>query len=66
MKTIAQQCLEAEDPYLESSARQAYKGQPSAFVKVFHFHDGSYLPFKVTYTPADAGRSLPCPPQNGI
>lgn len=58
--TIAQQCLESADPYQSSVKHAAYKGMPSPDRKVFHFEDGSYLAFQVTYQPAEAGRSFPC------
>lgn len=60
MQSIAQRCQDSPDPYESAVKHAAYKGMPSAFVKVFHFEDGSYLSFNVTYTPAQAGRSLPC------
>lgn len=62
----AQQALESSDAYEFATTHAAYKGQPSPMVKIFHFEDGSYLTFNVIYTPAEAGRTLPCPPKNGI
>lgn len=64
--TMAQQALESRDAFEYATMHAAYKGQPSPFVKVFHFEDGSYLSFAITYTAIDAGRSLPCPPKNTI
>lgn len=64
--SIAQQCLESRDAYEASVMHAAYKGMPSPNKKVFHFEDGSYLEFDITYTPANAGRSLPCPALNEI
>lgn len=57
--SIAQQALESRDAYEFAVMHAAYKGMPSPMVKVFHFEDGSYLSFNITYTVADAGRSLP-------
>lgn len=64
--TIAQQALESRDAYEFAVMYAAYKGMPSPMIKVFHFEDGSYLSFNVTYTPAEAGRTFPCAPTNWI
>lgn len=64
--TIAQKCLESSDAYEYAVMHCAYKGQPSPMLKVFHFEDGSYLSFKVSYAPHEAGRTFPCQPQNTI
>lgn len=64
--TIAQQCLESESPYDNAVLYSVYRGMPNPSLKVFHFEDGSYLSFAITYTAIDAGRSLPCPPRNTI
>lgn len=64
--SIAQKALESRDAYEFSVMYAAYKGAPSPMLKVFHFEDGSYLSFNVTYTPAEAGRTFPCAPQNTI
>lgn len=64
--SIAQKALESRDAYEFAVMHAAYKGMPSPMVKVFHFEDGSYLSFTVTYTPAEAGRTFPCAPQNTI
>lgn len=64
--SIAQKALESRDAYEFCVMYAAYKGMPSPMVKVFHFEDGSYLSFKVSYTPAEAGRTFPCAPQNTI
>lgn len=65
MKSIAQQCLEAETPYDTAYDLKIYYRQ-SATQRTFHFEDGSFLAFNVTYTPAEAGRTFPCQPQNTI
>lgn len=64
--SIAQKALESRDAYEFCVMYAVYKGIPSPMVKVFHFEDGSYLSFNVTYTPAEAGRTFPCAPQNTI
>lgn len=58
-ETIAEQCMRSDDPYGCAVRQQGYKGMPDAYTKRFHFEDNSYLDFKVTYTPAGAGRTLP-------
>ena len=55
-KSIAQLCLEADDPLEEARKQEGYKGRPTHDVLRFHFEDSSYLDFKITYTPASAGR----------
>lgn len=64
--SMAQQALESRDAYEFAVMHAAYKGMPSPMVKIFHFEDGSYLSFEVSYTPREAGRTLPCPQQNTI
>ena len=66
MKSIAQRCLESEAPYDQAVMHSVYRGMPNPGLKVFHFEDGSYLEFKITYMPSNAGRSIPCPPRNTI
>lgn len=56
--SIAQKCLEADDPYREAVKYQGYKGMPDPFTKRFHFEDNSYLEFQVSYAPVCAGRTM--------
>ncbi len=60
MKSTAKLCEESPNPYEAAVKQAAYKGMPSPHLKVFHFEDGSYLSFNVTYKPAESGRSFPC------
>lgn len=56
IRSIAQQCLEAEDPLAKARAQQGYKGHPQKDVLRFHFEDNSCLDFQVSYQPISAGR----------
>lgn len=55
-KSIAQQCLEAEDSLSTARGKQGYMGHPQKDVLRFHFEDNSCLDFQMTYTPIAAGR----------
>lgn len=55
-RSIAQQCLEADDPLAKARAHAGYMGHPSKDVLRFHFEDNSCLDFQMTYTPIAAGR----------
>ena len=55
-KSIAQQCLEADDPLAKSRAMSGYMGHPRADVLRFHFEDNTFLDFQMHYTPIRAGR----------
>lgn len=66
MKTIAEQCRASADPMSEAVRCQPYKGQPDPFRKIFHFEDGSYLSFRVSYEAVETGVSFPCPQPNPI
>lgn len=55
-KSIAQQCLEADDPLSTARGKQGYMGHPSKDVLRFHFEDNSYVDFEMSYTPIAAGR----------
>ncbi|MNQ43876.1 hypothetical protein D3C85_576160 [compost metagenome] len=57
MLSEAQICLQADDPY-EQCLKRFIRREADHYRKVFHFADGSFLTFTVTYTPADAGRSF--------
>ncbi|HXD09505.1 MAG TPA: hypothetical protein VN653_05540 [Anaerolineales bacterium] len=54
--SIAQQCLESDDPLAKARSRTGYKGHPQKDVLRFHFEDNSCLDFQMTYTPIAAGR----------
>lgn len=55
-KSVAQKCLEADDPLAKARAHTGYMGHPSKDVLRFHFEDNSCLDFQMTYTPIAAGR----------
>lgn len=55
-KSIAQQCLEADDPLSTARGKQGYMGHPQKDVLRFHFEDNSCLDFQMTFTPIAAGR----------
>lgn len=55
-KSIAQQCLEADDPLSTARGKQGYMGHPQKDVLRFHFEDNSYVDFEMSYTPIAAGR----------
>lgn len=55
-KSIAQQCLEADDPLSTARGKQGYMGHPQKDVLRFHFEDNSYVDFQMTYTSIAAGR----------
>ena len=55
-KSIAQRCIEAEDPLQSARCRSGYKGHPRKDVLRYHFEDNSYLDFQMSYTPIEAGR----------
>lgn len=57
-KSIAQQCLEADEPLERARAQQCFKGHPETDVLRFHFADNSYLDFQMTYTAIAAGRTF--------
>lgn len=57
-KSIAQQCLEADDPLAKARANQGYMGHPSKDVLRFNFTDNSYLDFQMSYAPIAAGRTF--------
>lgn len=57
-KSIAQQCLEADDPLAKARANQGYMGHPSKDVLHFHFEDNSCLDFQMSYAPIAAGRTF--------
>lgn len=54
--SIAQLCLQADDPLEEARKQEGYKGRPAHDVLRFHFEDRSYLDFQIGYTPKAAGR----------
>ena len=55
-KSIAQQCLDSDDPETWARTKSAYKGRPSQDILRFHFEDGSCLDFRIQLTPLKAGR----------
>ena len=57
-KSIAQMCLESDDPLTMARKQDGYKGRPEADILRFHFADNSYLDFRIEYTPAAAGRTF--------
>lgn len=57
-KSIAQQCLEADEPLAKARANQGYMGHPSKDVLRFHFEDNRCLDFQMTFTPIAAGRTF--------
>lgn len=57
-KSIAQQCLEADDPLSTARGKQGYMGHPQKDVLRFHFEDNSCLDFQMTFTPIAAGRTF--------
>lgn len=59
MTSTAQKCLESDDEYGTAVAHHVFTGKPSPFVKRFHFADGTYLDFEITYTVTNAGRYVP-------
>lgn len=56
IKSIAQKCLESDNPLAKARAQQGYKGHPQKDVLRFHFEDNSCLDFQMTYTPIAVGR----------
>lgn len=48
IRSIAQQCLEADDPLAKARANTGYMGHPSKDVLRFHFEDNSCLDFQMT------------------
>lgn len=55
-KSIAQQCLESDDPLSTARGKQGYMGHLQKDVLRFHFEDNSYVDFQMSYTPIAAGR----------
>lgn len=56
--SIAQQCLEADEPFERARAHQCFKGHPEPHVLRFNFTDNSYLDFQISYAPIAAGRTF--------
>ena len=54
-KSVAQKCLDSDDPLSAARAQQGYKGHPQKDVLRFHFEDNSCLDFQMTYTPISVG-----------
>lgn len=57
-KSIAQQCLEADEPLEQARTHECFKKYPEPDVLRFHFADNSYLDFQMTYTAIAAGRTF--------
>ena len=55
-KSIAQQCLEADDPLSTARGKQGYMGHPQKDVLRFHFEDNSYVDFEMSYKLIAFGR----------
>lgn len=53
--TIAEQCKQALYPYEAAAERAISKSLPTPKRLVYHFEDGSFLAFAVTYTAAETG-----------
>jgi hypothetical protein len=58
IKSIAQECLESDDPISAARGKQAYMGHPQKDILRFHFEDNSCLDFQMSYAPIAAGRTF--------